>query len=140
MPEHIFIADASLVREPDDDFFAEDLPSVHCHGIFQEARAQLYSLLMGVFLEDALQYEALIHEGDGDGALVYELAPHLVTTLAEQVEDDIDRLVRQWQETQEIQEVNAVDTDLSEFLFSFINLCQISRNDEELGVFVLSDG
>ena len=60
MSEFIFIGDGQLVREPDDDFVAEDLPSLPCAGIHQGARAQMYSLVTGAFLEDALQMEELI--------------------------------------------------------------------------------
>lgn len=140
MPESIFIADGQLVREPDDDFIAEDLPSMPCAGIHQDARAQLYSLVTGAFREDALEMESVILLEEGAGPVVYELAPALVATLADKQEDDIEILVSQWQETQEVELLNAEETDLSDFLFSLIHLCQVVRHEEGMGVFVLSDG
>jgi hypothetical protein len=138
--EFIFIGDGQLVREPDDDFVAEDLPSLSCAGIHQGARAQMYSLVTGAFLEDALQMEELILlEGD-DGPVVYELDTALVAQLADKQEDDIETLVSQWQETQEVELLNAQETDLADFLFSLIHLCQVVLNEEGMGVFVLSDG
>lgn len=140
MSEFIFIGDRQLVREPDDDFVAEDLPSLPCAVIHQGARAQMYSLVTGAFLEDALQMEELILlEGD-DGPVVYELDTALVAQLADKQEDDIETLVSQWQETQEVELLNAQETDLADFLFSLIHLCQVVLNEEGMGVFVLSDG
>jgi|TARA_B110000196_G_C21083170_1_gene633549 hypothetical protein len=138
--EFIFIGDGQLVREPDDDFVAEDLPSLPCAGIHQGARAQMYSLVTGAFLEDALQMEELILlEGD-DGPVVYELDTALVAQLADKQEDDIETLISQWQETQEVELLNAQETDLADFLFSLIHLCQVVLNEEGMGVFILSDG
>jgi hypothetical protein len=140
VPEFIFIGDGQLVREPDDDFVAEDLPSLPCTGIHQDARAQMYSLVTGAFLEDALQLEELILLEDGAGPVVYELDTGLIAQLADKQEDDIEILVSQWQETQEIELLNAEETDLADFLFSLIHLCQVVQNEEGMGVFVLSDG
>ena len=140
MPELIFLADVELIRQPDGENPAAGLPSLHCQGIFREARAQLYANLMGVFFDEALELEVLALDYDGEGPTLYEFAPSLTDALAALEEDDIEALLRPWQETAEIEELGTDDADLAEFLFSLIHLCQISRNEDGLSVFVMSDG
>ncbi len=139
MPDVIFIADRELIAETDGSP-AEGLPTMHCHSIFQGARAQLYALLTGSFYDEALELEVLVLHGEGSGPMVYELDTRLVDTLANLEEDDTAPLIAPWQETAEIEAISVDDSDLSDFLFSLIHLCQIARNETDLSVFVLSDG
>ena len=139
MTEYIFIADGELVRAPNDEFIAEGLPSMPCGGISRDARAQLYSLVTGTFLEDALQMELLIIASDGASPFVYELDELVVDSLTDKEEDDLEALVAQWRLTQDIEDLNVEDTDLSDFAFTLAHLCRTTRNETDLGVFLLAD-
>ena len=139
MAEYIFIANDELVRAPNDEFIAEGLPSLPCGGISRDARAQLYSLVTGTFLEDALQMELLIIASDGKSPFVYELDELVVDSFTRKEEDDLDALVAQWRFTQDIEKLNVENNDISEFAFTLAHLCRTSRSETDLGVFLLSD-
>ena len=139
MAEYIFIANDELVRAPNDEFIAEGLPSLPCSGISRDARAQLYSLVTGTFLEDALQMELLIIASDGKSPFVYELDELVVDSFTQKEEDDLDALVAQWRFTQDIEKLHVENNDISDFEFTLAHLCRTARNETDLGVFLLSD-
>ncbi len=127
---------------------AAGLPTMPCGQIFHEARAQLYALICGTFHDEAMEMEAevtlddngMLGNDDDASAQIYALSSSLVEALARLEEDQLDQIIAHWQETEEIEALDTEASDLAEFLFSLIHLCQIACNEDDLGVYVLNAG
>jgi hypothetical protein len=141
----IFLSAENMLNDEEP---AAGLPTMPCGLIFREARAQLYALVCGTFHDDAMAMETQVTlddngmlDMDGNtGAEIYALSAVLVETLAELEEDQLNDVIAQWQETEEIEALDTESSDLAEFVFSLIHLCQIACNEDDLGVYVLTAG
>ena len=105
----------------------------------RDARAQLYALVSGQFLDEAAQLEYLDQSLSDDGPYVFKLADTLIDNLARLDEDQIESVAISWHSCVEIEALNLEPGDLHEFMFQFIHFCQVAKNDD-LGVYLYSDG
>lgn len=119
---------------------ADVFPCMSVHSIHAEARAQLYTLVMHSFLDDAMELEPLIRPLGDEGPNIYQLEASLMDKLADKDEKDIEDLVTLWIECEPIEELELDSEDLSEFLFQLVHFCQTARQGEELGIYIYSDG
>ena len=140
MHEIIFIASASSLETMEaDDNPAESYPCMSSQQIHREARAQLYALVTGEFLDEAGQMEFLDRMLSDEGPYIYQLDGQLRESLAQLEEDQVEDLVQLWMQCGEIEDLDLDASDLHDFTFQLIHFCQIGCNDD-LGVYVCSDG
>ena len=109
-------------------------------GLHRDARAQLYSLVTNSFLDDAWALEVLAHSVTEDGPYFYKLDDSLVMRLAELDEDDIGHYAELWLECEDLESLDPEVTDLYEFLYQLVHFCRTADADDELGIYVFSDG
>ncbi len=115
-------------------------PCMNSFGIHEEARAQLYTIVMDLFLDDAMELEPVVRPMTEDGPFIHQMDNDLVETLASKNEDDIEALVAHWVDCVAVEELALDSEDLSDFLFQLVHFCQTARQDEELGVYIYADG
>ncbi len=119
---------------------ADVFPCMYAQGIHAEARAQLYTLVMQSFLNDAMELEPLIRPLGDAGPNIHQLEVSLMHKLASKDENDIEELVRHWIECEPVEALELDSEDLNDFLFQLVHFCQTARQGEELGVYIYSDG
>lgn len=125
--------------EPDENP-VDVFPCMNSQGVHAEARAQLYTLVMHSFLDAAMELEPIIKPLTEDGPYIHELDPRLLEELASKDENDIEDLVVLWLECEPIEELGLDQEDLNEFLFQLVHFCQTAKQEEELSVYIYSDG
>jgi hypothetical protein len=135
------IGHPSRIEEVTADENPVDLfPCMNTLGIHVEARAQLYSLLTGGFLDDAMQLEPMMQQLTEDGPNIHLLDSSLTRQLADRDEDDIEELVGLWLECEPIEALELDGEDLSDFLFQLVHFCKTATQGDGLGVYLYSDG
>ena len=137
----ILIGSEELVSEfePDEEL-TDSFPCMSAQHYPREARAQLYSLVTGTFLDDAWEMEVLAHSVTEDGPYFFKLDDGLVARLADLDEDDIGQYAELWLECEELESLDPEVTDLYEFLYQLVHFCRTADADDELGIYVFSDG
>ena len=125
--------------EPDENP-ADVFPCMNAMGIHTEARAQLYTVVMHCFLDEATGLEPLIRSLGVAGPNILQLELSLMNKLAGKDENDIEELVRHWIECEAVEELELDSEDLNDFLFQLVHFCQTAKQGEELGVYIYSDG
>lgn len=141
MAEIFMIAARDAIEGLEADENPADLfPCMNNHGIHAEARAQLYTLVTGSFLDDALLLEPLVRQLAEDGPNIYQLESSLASQLADKDENDIEELVNLWIDCEPIEELELDNEDLIDFLFQLIHFCKTAIQGEDLGVYLYSDG
>lgn len=136
-----FVGSNDLVEqlEPDED--PTDLfPCMSCRQFHREARAQLYSLVTGQFLDDASQLEELHRSLSDDGPWIYRLDADLQSRLADLDEDRIEELAALWMDCEEVESLEADLDDVHEFMYQLVHFCRVACDDEDLSVFVYAGG
>lgn len=140
MPSLIFLASQERVEELEiDEDPVHTFPCIHSRGFHNEARAQLYALVTGQFLDEAMELEYLYRSLSDEGPTVYEFSRELVTRLAALEQDQVTEYVELWSECAEIEAMDASPDDLNEFVFLLVNLCQAAVNEDDLGIYVYTD-
>ena len=135
----LFVADGSSVAEMTADESPANLFPCMSSGVFhQEVRAHLYALVTGQFLDEATAMESLSHSFSYDGPFIYRFNDDLVAALARLEEDRVEDLGRYWQGCAALDCLDLTDSDLHDFLFQLIHLCQIAHNDD-LNVYAYAD-
>ena len=124
--------------EPDENP-ADVFPCMNAMGIHIEARAQLYTVVMQCFLDEAMGFESLIHSLGMSGPNILQLELPLMDKLAGKDENDIEELVSHWIECEAVEELELDSEDLNDFLFQLVHFCQTAKQGE-LGVYIYSDG
>lgn len=117
---------------------ANEFPCMSSQQFHREARAQLYALVTGKFLDEALDLEELDQTLAPDGPYIYRLQLDTQHSLAELEEDQVENLAQLWMSCGEIEQLDLSENDLQEFMFLLIHFCQIASNDD-LGVYIYSD-
>lgn len=125
--------------EPDEEL-ADSFPCMSTQPFDREARAQLYSLVTHTFLDDAWAFEQLFRAMTDEGPYFYKLDEDLVARLSGLDEDDIGDIAEDWLECEELESVDPEVTDLYEYLYQLVHLCRTAGADDDLGVFVFTDG
>lgn len=93
-------------------------------GIHIDARAQLYSLITGDFLDDALKLEEPIDDLSSSTSWITKLPETLVEKISTFEEEDILEVLEHWQQCEEIETLGLDKDDLLEYLFALVSLCQ----------------
>ena len=137
----IFVGSGERVEElePDEEL-ADSFPCMSTRQFDREARAQLYSLVTNMFLDDAWSLEHLTRSLTDDGPFIYRLDSDLVSRLAELDEDGIGEFAEMWIECEELESTDLEVDDLLEFMYQLVHFCRTAEADEDLGVYVFSDG
>lgn len=139
MHQIIFVGSTEAVAEMQmDDNPANEFPCMSSQQFHREARAQLYALVTGTFLDEALEHEILDQTLSDEGPYIYSLKPETQQALARLEEDHIGEVAQSWIECEEIEQLDLQENDLSEFMFQFVHFCQIAVNDD-LQVYLYSD-
>ena len=139
MPQIIFISSAHGVESlEDDENPAHAFPCMSSQQFDREARAQLYALVTGEFLQEASEMEVLDRMFNTDGPYVYRLEDHLTQVIARLEEDDVEQLCSLWMQCEEIEVMTLEPDDLHEFMFQLIHFSQVATSDD-LGVYIYSD-
>ncbi len=139
MHQIIFVgAEDSVAEMAPDDNPANEFPCMSSQQFHRDARSQLYALVQGVFLDEAIALEVLEQTLTDDGPYIYRLDPNTQNNLANLDEDGIEELASTWLECEEIEQLDLAENDLHEFLFQYVHFCQIATNDD-LGVYIYSD-
>jgi len=103
---------------------------MHGRGIDGPARAQLYSIVSGSFLQDALEMEISVDELSTDSSWINGLTDELVDCLGQLDESAISETVAHWQQCEEIETLDVTQDDLLEYLFALVNLCQNALQED----------
>jgi len=141
MPDLFMLGSRERIDELESDENPADVfPCMNAMGIHFEARAQLYTVVMQCFLDEAIGLEPLIRSLGGAGPNILQLEPSLMDKLAGKDENDIEELVSHWVECEAIEDLELDSEDLNDFLFQLVHFCQTARQDGELGVYIYSDG
>jgi hypothetical protein len=90
-----------------------------------DARAQLYSIVTGSFLQDAQAMEAPVDDLGTEASWISRLPHELVGLLSDLDEQAIAETVKHWMACEEIESLQISEDDLLDYLFSLVNL---SRN------------
>lgn len=139
MHQIIFVAAAESVASMQwDENPSDSFPCMSSQQFHRDARAQLYALVTGEFLDDALQMEYLDQTLSDEGPYIYQYTDRVKESLARLDEDEIEEVSIRWTECQEIENLDLSQNDLHDFLFQLIHFCQIACNDD-LGVYIYSD-
>lgn len=139
MHQIIFVgADDSVANMEPDENPANNFPCMSSQQFHRDARAQLYALAQGLFLDEAFAIEILDQSLGDDGPYIYKLSENTMESLARLEEDGIEELAKAWLECEEIEQLDLSENDLHEFLFQYVHFCQTASNDD-LGVYIYSD-
>ena len=141
MHQLIFVAAADQVDELElDENPAASFPVMSSQEYHRGARAQLYSLVTGSFLDEAQGLEILYRSLTDDGPYIYRLDEDTQLKLSRLDEDSLGEFAELWLETEELEAIDRDVNDLYDFLYQFAHLCHVAAQDEELDVFIYSDG
>lgn len=139
MHQIIFVgAESSVADMEPDENPANEFPCMSSQQFHREARAQLYALATGQFLDEAMDSEILAQTLQPDGPYIYQLIPKVLEKLAQLDEDGVEELSKQWVTCEEIEQLDLEANDLHDFLFHLVHFCQTASNDD-LGVYIYSD-
>jgi len=139
MHQIIFVGSPESVAEMEaDENPANEFPCMSSQQFHRDARAQLYALVTGCFLDEAIDLEELDQTLDLDGPFIYRLNPKTQNSLAELEEGQVEEFAQLWMNCAEIEQLDLSENDLQEFMFLLIHFCQIATNDD-LGVYIYSD-
>lgn len=139
MHQIIFVGAADSVASMEaDENPANEFPCMSSQQFHRDARAQLYALVCGCFLDEAIDLEILDQTLQPDGPFIYLLDPKTQLALAELEEGQVEELSQLWMSCGEIEQLDLAENDLQEFMFLLIHFCQIAVNDD-LGVYIYSD-
>jgi hypothetical protein len=98
-------------------------------GVHLDARAQLYSLIAGVFLDKALAMEEPLDEFSTTESWISKLPDSLVEKIATLEEEDILQVLEYWQQCEEVEGLDLDKDDLLEYLFALVSLCQAAVDE-----------
>lgn len=139
MHQIIFVGSAESVAEMEvDENPANEFPCMSSQQFHREARAQLYALVTGSFLDEAMDFEDLDQVLAPDGPYIYRLEEKALRALAELEEDQVEEFAQLWMACGEIEQLDLSENDLQEFMFLLVHFCQIANNDD-LGLYIYSD-
>ena len=139
MHQIIFVASAdSIVDMEPDENPSESYPCMSSQQFHRGARAQLYALVTGEFLQEASEMEYLDLSFSDEGPCIYQLSAKLKDTLARLDEDNVEEIAVLWLQCEEIEALDLETNDLHDFMFQLVHFCQIAYNDD-LGVYIYSD-
>jgi hypothetical protein len=139
MHQIIFIGSPDSVAEMEaDENPANEYPCMSSQQFHRDARAQLYALVTGCFLDEAIDLEELDQTLEPDGPFIYRLNPKTQISLAELEEGQVEEYAQLWMNCTEIEQLDLSENDLQEFMFLLIHFCQIATNDD-LGLYIYSD-
>jgi hypothetical protein len=139
MHQIFFIGDPEDVAELEpDENPANGFPCMSSQQFHRDARAQLYALVCGGFVADALEMELLDREISDEGPYLYRLENTLMETLANLEEDQVESFAALWLECEEIEAMNLETNDLFDFMFLLVHFCRTACSDD-LGVYIYSD-
>ncbi len=139
MHQIIFVGAASSVADMEpDESPANQFPCMSSQQFHRDARAQLYALVTGQFLDEAMGSEVLDQTLTPDGPYIYYLDSRTLQSLAHLDEDGVESLAQAWMQCEEIEQLDLSENDLHEFLFQYVHFCQTASNDD-LGVYIYSD-
>jgi hypothetical protein len=110
---------------------------MHGLGIHIDARAQLYSIVMGEFLQDALAMEELVDDLGTEASWISRLHGDLVERLGELDERAIAETVTHWMLCEEMESLQISRDDLLEYMFTLVNLC-LSAHQEDACVYTFT--
>jgi hypothetical protein len=127
------VAELEVDENPASSFVCMSSQQFH-----RDARAQLYALVCGGFLADALEMELLDRELADEGPYLYRLEETLMGKLADLEEDQVEDFANLWTECEEIEALDLDANDLLDFIFLLVHFCQTACNDD-LGVYIYSD-
>lgn len=140
MHQIIFVAAPDQIEELEpDENPANSFPVMSSQEFHHGARAQLYSLVTGCFLDEALGHEILVRSITDDGPWIYQLNETTQHQFARLDEDGLGEFAQLWLETEEIEAIDRDVNDLYDFLYQFAHFCHMATHDDELGVFIYSD-
>ncbi len=135
MARLLFYADPSELEQMDlEGPPSESFVCMLGQGIHLDARAQLYSLIAGVFLDEAMAMEEPIDELATPDSWISQLPGLLVEKIASLEEEDILQVLEYWQQCEEVEDLDLEKDDLLEYLFALVSLCQ-AASDENAGVY-----
>ena len=139
MHQIIFVGSAESVAnmEPDENP-ANEFPCMSSQQFHREARAQLYALVTGTFLDEAMDLEILDQTLSDEGPFIYILESKTQESLARLEEDQVEEIAQLWMNCVEIEQLDLSENDLQEFMFLLVHFCQIASNDD-LGLYIYSD-
>lgn len=112
--------------------------TIECLNFHVEARAQLYSILMNLFYDEARELEVFVDAYEDDGPGVWQLCDDLVMRLADLDEDDIQALAEQLPEYDLLSQAELTEEDVSDFLFPLVTLARNSLDEPGLKLYVLT--
>lgn len=140
MHQILFVASSDSVQELEiDENPAESYPCMSSQQFHREARGQLYSLVTGAFLDEALDMEILFHSLTDEGPFIYQLAPTTREQLARLDEDGIGEVAEQWLECEELEHLDHDVNDLYDFIYQLAHFCHVATAGEDLDLFIYSD-
>jgi len=105
----------------------------------RDARAQLYSLVTGCFLDEAIEMERLFRSLTDDGPWIYELDEGLRREFSRLDEDLLGELAELWYECEEVEMLDQDTGELYDFIYQFAHFCHVATAGENLGVYIYSD-
>lgn len=136
----IFVGSEERVDDLEaDEDLADSFPCLSTGPLDREARAQLYSLVTGTFLDDAWQLEVLHRGLTEEGPWIYRMDEDLVDRMARLDEDEIGEFAELWLECEELESLDPEVSDLYDFLYQLVGLCRVAADEDDLGLFVYSD-
>lgn len=106
-------------------------------GIHIDARAQLYSIITGKFLQDALEMEEPVDDQATEATWIGRLHSELVACIGKLDEQAIIETVGHWMSCEEIESLDVGQDDLLDYLFALVNLCQ-NCLQEDAGVYAFT--
>jgi hypothetical protein len=98
-------------------------------GIHADARAQLYSLVAGEFLYDALNMEEPVDDLSTPASWINKLSDSLVEQISALDEETIIDTLEYWQQSEEVEGLNLDKDELLEYLFALVSLCQQAKQE-----------
>ncbi len=139
MPDLIVIGTSERIEEFEaDENPADTFPCLFAGDIDAEARAHLYAILTRSFLDEAEQMEFYVRSLAEDGPYVYQLENTLIKELSYFPEDDIEQLASVWIESDT--DLSLSVSELSDFAYQLVHFCQTVINEDDLHLYIISDG
>ncbi len=139
MHQIIFVAEPDQVDqlEPDENP-ALSFPCMSSQQFHRDARAQLYALVTGCFVDEAASFEMLHRSLSDEGPFIYTLDQDVTARLARLDEDQLGEIAELWLETTDIEELDQQLNDLYEFIYQYAHFCH-TANEDDLALFIYSD-
>jgi hypothetical protein len=135
MAQLIFFADSGDLfnlepgESPRDSFVCMLGLNIHI-----DARAQLYSIVTGKFLQDALEMEEPVDDLGTDASWIGRLPDELVGLLSDLDEQAIAETVKHWMVCEEMESLQISEDELLDYVFTLVNICQ-NAIQEDAGVY-----